>query len=141
MTVDAGRGAPSPDAAADAYLGALSYNNDEGLLPLLDNDHQKQLLAQWRAYRDAMQHTKPPPFRLDYGSLAVGPVAHGQAEVGVDVAATWWSADTNGRLGGYRSHDYPWLITTAEDDGWRVSAVAAPAWCGGYVRKDACAAG
>jgi hypothetical protein len=99
MTLDAGRGAPGPDAAADTYLTALSYGDDEGLLPLLDDDHQDDLLKQWRTYRDAMQHTDPPPARLDYGALTVGPIV----------------------------------------DGWRVSAVEVPAWCGGYVRAEACA--
>jgi len=138
MTIDAGRGASSPAAAADVYLGALGYNNDEGLLPLLDDHRQDQLLAQWRAYRDAMQHTSPPPARLDYGPLTVGPTAHGQAEVTAEVTATWWTTD-NGRVGGYRSQAQPRRITTREDDGWRVSAVVSPAWCGGYVREDACA--
>src|SRR5262245_43334191 len=30
QTVEAGRGAPSPDAAADSYLMALSYNEQDG---------------------------------------------------------------------------------------------------------------
>jgi hypothetical protein len=46
VTLEAGRGAPTPDAAADTYLAALSYGNDEGLLSLPDDDHQGDLL-QW----------------------------------------------------------------------------------------------
>ena len=44
-TIEASRGAPSPDAAADSYLMALGYNNEDGLLPILDNDHQAELLG------------------------------------------------------------------------------------------------
>jgi hypothetical protein len=137
-TVKAGRGAPTPDAAADSYLMALSSNNQDGLLPLLDDEHQAVLLAQWRAYRQAMDGTDPKPFRLDYARLSVAPAAAGRAEVRVDVTATWWAADSSGRVNGYTSDAYTWVIATGEDDGWRVMAVQAPAWCGGYVRADAC---
>src|SRR5690349_16022067 len=53
LTADASRGAPSPDAAADSYLMALGYGQEEGLVAILDNRHQDQLLAQWHAYRQA----------------------------------------------------------------------------------------
>ena len=75
QTLEASRGAPSPDVAADTYLMALSYNNDDGLIVVLDNDNQDELLRQWHAYRDAMSSTDPPPFRLDYGSLSIHPAA------------------------------------------------------------------
>jgi hypothetical protein len=94
------------------------------------------LLAQWHAYRDAMRHTDPPPSGLDYGALTVGPVVDGRADVTAEVAVTWWNTS-----GGYRSYTYVWRITTREDSGWRVSAVAAPAWCGGYIRADSCGNG
>ena len=35
MTVQAGKGAPTPDAAANEYLMALGYGQEDGLLPLL----------------------------------------------------------------------------------------------------------
>jgi len=136
LTLEASKGAPSPDAAADSYLMALGYNNEDGLLAILDNDHQDGLLAQWRAYRKAMDGTTPPPSRLDYGSLTVGPVANGRAEVSTDVSATWWPSDGTGS--GYRSDAYPWRFQTREENGWQVVAVQAPTWCGGYVRPDAC---
>jgi hypothetical protein len=43
QTIEASRGAPSPDAAADEYLMALSYDNEDGLLPILANDRQEAL--------------------------------------------------------------------------------------------------
>ena len=73
QTIEASRGAPSPDAAANEYLMSLSYNDEEGPVNVLDNDHQDELLDQWRRYRDAMRATDPPPAQLDYGALTVGP--------------------------------------------------------------------
>jgi hypothetical protein len=135
-TIEASKGAPSPDAAADDYLMALSYNSEDGLLPILDNDHQGKLLAGWRAYRKTMDGTTPRPSRLDFEGLTVGPVVDGKAEVTTEVAATWWPSDGNA---GYRSSKYTWRFQTREDNGWQVVAVDSPAWCGGYVRTDACA--
>ena len=73
QTIEASRGAPSPDAAANEYLMSLSYNDEEGPVNVLDDDHQDELLDQWRRYRDAMRATDPPPAQLDYGALTVGP--------------------------------------------------------------------
>lgn len=137
-TVAAGRGEASPDAAANSYLMALGYGQEEGLLPLLDDEHQDQLLKQWKAYRAEMTGTDPPPARLDFGALTVGPIRDGRAEVTADVSATWWSTDANGRVSMYDSSAYTWRIETREDDGWRVSVVHAPAWCGGYVLASHC---
>jgi hypothetical protein len=86
-----------------------------------------------------MKATNPPPFRLDYGSLTVGPIVNGHAEVTTDVSATWWG--TGGSTGRYKSDAYTWRFQTHEDNGWQVSVVDAPIWCGGYVRADACSAG
>lgn len=135
-TVEASRGASSPDAAADEYLMALSYGTEEGLLPILDDRHQNDLLAGWRSYRKSMKDTVPTPSRLDYGALTVGPVAGHEAEVSTEVSATWWGTD--GRALAYSSEERVWRFRTHEDNGWHVQAVKAPAWCGGYVRADAC---
>lgn len=110
---------------------------EEGLLPLLDDDRQEQLLAQWRGYRHAMEHTRPPPAKLDYGALTVTPDGDGRARVSTDVAAVWWA--TGGRAGSYSSREHTWRFEVREDGGWRVAAVKAPAWYGGYVRAEACA--
>jgi hypothetical protein len=136
VTVEASRGAPTPDAAADEYLMALSYGNEDGLLPILDNGHQDALLAGWRAYRKAMDSTTPKPSRLDYAGLTVGPVVGGKVEVTTEVAATWWAG--NGHAG-YSSDEHMWRFQIREDDGWQVVAVDSPVWSGGYVRPDACA--
>lgn len=135
VTIEASRGAPSPDAAADDYLMALSYSNQDGLLPVLDKSRQDALLAGWRAYRKAMDTTRPPPSRLDYAGLTVGPIVNGTAEVTTQVAATWWGA---GGQGGYSSDEHTWRFQTRQDNGWQVVVVEAPTWCGGYVRLDAC---
>ncbi|MBB4747159.1 hypothetical protein [Actinoplanes lobatus] len=137
VTVEAGKGAPSPEAAADEYLIRLSYNDPDGLLPLLDDGGQERLLSQWRTYQDAMRSTDPPPTRLDIKSLRSGPVVDGRAEVRAEVQAVWWGADDNGRLGGYSSSPRTWVIKTRNDDGWRVAGIDAPPWCGtgGYVPR------
>jgi hypothetical protein len=131
-TIEASRGAATPDAAANEYLLALSYDNEDGLLAVLDNDNQDELLTAWHAYRATMSGTTPPPSSLDFGPLAVGPVADGRAEVSAEVRATWW-----GDLA-YQSESHTWRFTTRQDNGWQIEKVEPPAWCGGYVRADAC---
>jgi hypothetical protein len=140
-TESAGKGAPAPDAAADDYLMALGYGQEEGLLPLLDDEHQDELLSQWRDYRAAMQGTDPPPARFDFAGLKVGPIEHGRAEVTTDVRAAWWITEDNGRISMYDSEAFTWRIETREDDGWRVTKVEAPVWCGGYVLASKCRTG
>lgn len=136
-TAAAGRGAATPTAAADEYLMALGYGQEEGLLPLLDDEDQDELLKQWRTYRAQMEGTDPPPARLDFDALEVGPIKDGRAEVSTDVSATWWNTEGE-RTSFYRSQQHRWVIETHDDGGWRVSAVHAPAWCGGYVLAAKC---
>jgi hypothetical protein len=136
LTIEASKGEKTPDAAVNVYLLALGYNNEDGLLPVLDNRSQDSLLSQWRAYRDAMQGTDPKPSRLDFGSLDVTSIRAGRAEVTTGIAATWWGTD--GRAESYRSQEHAWVFETREDNGWQVSAVRAYPWCGGYVRVDVC---
>jgi hypothetical protein len=136
-TIEAGRGAKSPDAAANEYLLALGYDQQEGLLPLLDHDRQRELLGQWRDYRAEMDSTDPRPSSLDYAGLTVSPTAAAHAQVRVRVAATWWPTE-GGLAGGYSSQEFEWRFETRDSDGWRVTAVTAPAWCGGYVLASKC---
>lgn len=131
-TIEASKGAPSPDAAANEYLLALGYDNEDGLLPVLDNDRQGELLTAWRAYRAAMSDTTPPPAKLDFGALTVGPIVEGRAKVSADVSATWWGENA------YSSEAHTWRFTTRRDNGWQIEEVEPFAWCGGYVRSDTC---
>jgi hypothetical protein len=107
---------------------ALSYGNEDGLLPILDNRHQDALWAGWRAYRKAMDDTTPRPSRLDYAGLTVGPVVGGEAEVTTEVAATWWAGNGNA---GYSSDEHMRRFQTQGDNGWQVVAVDPPVWCSG----------
>jgi hypothetical protein len=105
-------------------------------LPILDNRRQKQLLAQWKAYRAAMDSTDPPPSKLDFGALSVASPVGGEVEATAQVSATWWGVD--GRALSYESQARTWRIDTREEHGWQVSRVEAPAWCGGYVLASKC---
>lgn len=134
-TVAASRGGTSPDVAANTYLMALSDGDEAGLLPMLDDEHQDELATGWHAYLATMQHTDPPPSRLDFGALTVSTAVSGRATVTVDVAATWWGS---GMAGGYRSQALPWRFETRDDGGWRITAVTPPVWCGGYVLASKC---
>lgn len=134
-TIDAGKGQPSPTAAANAYLLAMSYGQTEGLPPLLADDHQDQLMRQWQAYRQSMADAPSgAPDRFEIESLTEGPARADQVPVTAQVAVTWWP-DGGGALS-MRSSLHTWTITTRKDgDGWRVVRVDAPPWCGpgGYV--------
>jgi hypothetical protein len=117
---------------------ALSYGDEDGLVAVLDNDRQDELLKRWRTCRKTMEATSPPPFRLDFGSLVVGTIARGRAAVTTDVSAVWSSTDQSGRLGGYRRSEQTWRFQTHNDSGWQVEHVEAPAWCTGYVVQQSC---
>ena len=66
QTITASKGAPSPAAAVHTYLMALSYDNDAGLLPVLDDDQGDRLTAQRRAYRAEMHKGDAAPSKLDF---------------------------------------------------------------------------
>ncbi|MFC3386908.1 hypothetical protein ACFOHP_33875, partial [Couchioplanes caeruleus subsp. azureus] len=136
LTAEASRGAVSPDVAASQYLQALSYGEEEGLITVLDDEREDELLTDWRVYREAM--TRSEASRLSFGTLTVGSVQGGRAAVTVDVTAVWWSS-SGGALS-RRSTPLTWRFETRDDDGkWQVVSVEAPAWCGGYVAR--CAGG
>lgn len=136
QTVEAGKGAPDPAAAADSYLLALGYDNQDGLLPLLDKAHRQDLLRQWRDFRAAMDRTTPRPSRLDYGPLTSSLDGRGLVHVTAAVSVTWWGTD-GGSSGGFRSQQHDWSFQTRDDNGWRIVSVDQPAWCGtgGYVSQ------
>ncbi|MFI5893786.1 hypothetical protein ACIA5D_27165 [Actinoplanes sp. NPDC051513] len=46
----------------------------------------------------------------------------------------------DGRAMPYKSRARTWRITTREDNGWQVTWVEAPTWCGGYVLAAKCRA-
>ncbi|WP_189208195.1 hypothetical protein, partial [Couchioplanes azureus] len=134
VTAEASRGAVSPDVAASQYLQALSYGAEEGLINVLDDEREDELVAGWRAYRDAMKSSDA--VRLSFGTLTVRELEEGRVEVAVDVQAVWWGS--GGSALSYQSTVHPWRFETRDDDGWQIVAVEAPAWCGVYVRADAC---
>ncbi len=136
-TVAAGQGQPSPEAAANVYLTALSTGNEDGLLPVLVDDRSEELLGQWRAYRTEMKRTDPAPSKLEFSFDGVSRTSEGRAVIAVELYPVWWSH--GGRAGtSLNGSRHQWQVTVREDDGWRVESVVPHAWCGGYVRADAC---
>ncbi|GGQ67168.1 hypothetical protein GCM10010166_41260 [Couchioplanes caeruleus subsp. azureus] len=132
LTAEASQGATAPDIAASQYLQALSYGEEEGLITVLDDEREDELLTGWREYRDAM--TRSEASRLSFGTLTVGPIQGGQAAVTVDVTAVWWSS--GGGALSHQSDAKTWRFETHDEDGkWQVASVEAPAWCGGYVAR------
>ncbi|GGQ77516.1 hypothetical protein GCM10010166_54330 [Couchioplanes caeruleus subsp. azureus] len=132
LTAEASQGAVSPDVAASQYLQALSYGEDEGLITVLDDEREEELLTSWRAYRNAM--TRSEASRLSFGTLTVEPIQEGRAAVTVDVTAVWWSS-SGGALS-HQSEPLTWRFETRDtDDKWQVANVEAPAWCGRYVAR------
>ncbi|WP_245673933.1 hypothetical protein [Actinoplanes rectilineatus] len=124
-------------AAADEYLMRLSYGQEEGISPLLDDEQKEELLIQWREYRTDMEATTSAPL-LSFSEFHSERTSDARFRVRVDVQATWRSTDTAGRVSGFSSDARPWLFEVGENEGWRVIRVDAPEWCGGYVRSDAC---
>lgn len=135
-TIRAGAGQPSPDAAAEVYLSALSTGDEAGLLPVLDDRHSAELLAQWRAYRADMQTTDPPPAKLEYTYTDVRRISADRALVVALVHAVWSPSGAGSTY--FNGGSYEWRITTRDDGGWRVTSVVPYRWCGGHVRADAC---
>jgi hypothetical protein len=134
QTIEAGKGAPNAQAAVNIYLLALSYNNDDGLLPIVGNS--RGLMKQWTTYRAEMSRGNYAPSKLDFSFGATSQNGD-HAQIDADVYAIWWNT-TNGHLGGYQGPAHTWHFTAHEDSGWRIESVGPGSWCGGYVRSDLC---
>ncbi|MEV6598884.1 hypothetical protein AB0M36_18790 [Actinoplanes sp. NPDC051346] len=132
LTAEASQGATAPDVAASQYLQALSYGEEAGLITVLDDEREDELLTGWRGYRNAM--TRSEASRLSFGTLTVEPIRGGRAAVTVDVTAVWWTS--GGSALSYQSDAKTWRFEARDEDGkWQVARVEAPSWCGGYVAR------
>ncbi|MFI5493898.1 hypothetical protein [Actinoplanes sp. NPDC051859] len=81
-TPRASQGAAAPGMAASQYLMALTRGTEEeGLTDVLDDEHEDELLAGWRAYRDAMKHTEE--IQLSLGTWTVGPIEDRKSTVSI----------------------------------------------------------
>lgn len=134
-TIQASRGAPSPDAAVNTYLMALGYDNDAGLLPVLD-DQGGALMAQWNAYRADMRRGAAAPSKLEIASISATRTDGRRAVVEAEVYPVWW-AKTGGATS-VHGETHPWRFTTRENNGWQIDSVTPYPWCGGYVPADTC---
>jgi hypothetical protein len=120
-TAKASRGAASPAAAANIYLEALSYDNDAGLLPVLDDDQGDELPKQWRAYRAEMRRGGTKPSKLGIVVVGIRETGRNRAVVTTEVYPVWWSTD--GRATSLHGERKPWLFTVREAKGWQIEQV------------------
>jgi hypothetical protein len=135
-TVKASRGAASPVAAVDIYLGALSYGNDDGLLPVLDDSRGDMLVTQWDDYRAQMRRGGSAPSKLEYSFDGRPDTDADQAVVQAEVHPVWFG--TNGHALSSAGAAHAWRFVTREDNGWQIESVTPYPWCGGYIQADAC---
>ncbi|MET8148046.1 hypothetical protein ACIBSW_14035 [Actinoplanes sp. NPDC049668] len=136
MTVEAGKGAATPSAAADEYLLALSYDSEDGLLAVLDDDQGDDLIAQWRAYRGEMRRGDTRPSKLEVSINSTSYTDEQHAVVEVSVQPIWW--DKNGGGMSYAGDQQTWTFHARRDSGWQIERVNPYPWCGGHVNAPAC---
>ncbi|MEU4216194.1 hypothetical protein [Actinoplanes sp. NPDC026623] len=136
MTLEASKGAPTPAAAADEYLLALSYDSEGGLPAVLDDDQGDDLIAQWRAYRAEMRRGDTQPSKLEIAINSTNQTDEQRAVVDVGVQPIWW--DEGGSGMSYAGDRQTWTFHARRDNGWQIEKVDPYPWCGGYVNAHAC---
>ncbi|MFG3576763.1 hypothetical protein [Micromonospora chersina] len=136
-TLDAGKGEPSPVAAANAYLLAVFSGSDDelGLRRCLCSGQEAELMAEAREWR--------------------AKVAAANSEIKVE-SSHWETLDANGtvsatiafrsthvdqftgRVTFIRGSEHEWRFQTTQergiDGGWKVCRVNAPPLCGAHLR-------
>jgi hypothetical protein len=136
VTQQASKGAANPEAAVNIYLLALGYQDDAGLLPVLDNDQGDELMKQWRGYIAEMHRGNTQPAKLEFTFTGSRPVGRGHVEIEASVWPVWWGG--NGRTINSAGERHIWRFSTHDDRGWQIDTVTPYAWCGGYVTTEAC---
>jgi hypothetical protein len=133
--VEAERGEAAPEAAANVWVLQASAGEEIGLSRVLSRRRRDELLAQWRAMRADMSRGRPPSKMATTGLPEITHQGDNRAVVVWQVQGIWW----NGPLS-MASAAHPWRFEVhRERGGWRIWSVDLPAWCGVYVRANACA--
>ena len=136
-TLAAAQGQPSPSAAVNVFMLAVSNGEEIGLRSALAEEHRDELVDRWRRIRADVARTDPPPSKVETAAINVDAHSDEVAHVVADVQAIWWPRDGSGLS--MHGDARPWRFETRRDrGGWRVWSIDAPPWCGGHVRADAC---
>ncbi|RUL90963.1 hypothetical protein [Verrucosispora sp. FIM060022] len=136
-THQADQGQPTPAAAANVFMLAVSSGEELGLRAVLAPERRDQLVEEWRSIRDDISRTYPNVSKVSTRALVVEDQADDRAQVVTEVYPVWWSVDAGGLM--MHGSPHPWRFETRRDDGgWRVWSVDPHPWCGGHVRVSAC---
>ncbi|TDB74272.1 hypothetical protein E1165_14965 [Micromonospora sp. KC723] len=136
-THQADQGQPSPDAAANVFMLAVSSGEELGLRSALAPQHRDELVNEWREIRQDISRTEPAVSKVTAAAFVIEHQDDDRAQVVTEVRAVWWPTDGGGLM--MHGSPYPWRFETRRDDGgWRVWSVDPHPWCGGHVRASAC---
>lgn len=136
QTYQAGEGEADPEAAVTVYVLKLAAGEELGVSRVLAGDRRDELLEQWRDYRDEMERGDPPS-KFEITEQATERQGDDRAAVTVHIGPVWFYTD--GSTLALHGTAYPWQFEVRrERRGWRLWSVEAPAWCGVYLRADAC---
>ncbi|MFI7022790.1 hypothetical protein ACIBMZ_08750 [Micromonospora sp. NPDC049900] len=136
-TRQAEQGQPTPAAAANVFMLAVSSGQELGLRAVLAPERRDELVAEWRSIRRDISRTAPNVSKVSTRSFVVEDQADDRAMVVTEVYPVWRSVEVGGLMVHGSSH--PWRFEARRDGGgWRVWSVAPYAWCGGHVRASAC---
>ncbi|MEU7776236.1 hypothetical protein AB0C44_33400 [Micromonospora taraxaci] len=134
-TAEADKGQPTPDAAANVFMLAMSSGEELGLRAALAPQRRDELLDEWRSVRRDITRTDPLPSKVNAGVFVVEDQGDDRAQVVTPVHAVWWQ-DGGISMAGAK---HPWQFEVRHDrGGWRVWSVDPYPWCGGHVRVEAC---
>ncbi|MDI5937933.1 MULTISPECIES: hypothetical protein [unclassified Micromonospora] len=132
-TVEADRGQPTPDAAANVFMLAVSSGEELGLRAALAPSRRDELVDEWRRIRGDITRTSPQPSKVSAGVFVVDDQGDDRAQVVTEVQAVWWGTVS------MAGTPHAWRFETRRDGGgWRVWSVDPHPWCGGHVRAEAC---
>ncbi|WP_155246002.1 hypothetical protein [Salinispora arenicola] len=130
-TVEAGSGADTPDAASTSWLYSLRYADEASSGRYVDSDAAGEVWRRWTADLADAGAT------LSVGSAPDGPAVTVDVDGDTATVTEWWKVQVPGDGVSYATGSRPWRIETVRrGDGWWITAVHPPPWCGegGYVR-------
>ncbi|MEV4716656.1 hypothetical protein AB0J94_05595 [Micromonospora noduli] len=136
-TYQAGKGEPTPVAAVDVFMLAMSSGDELGIGGALAPQRYDELLDEWRSIRRDIERTEPAVSKVAAEDFEVDNQDDDRAQVVTQVHGVWFPTDGSGLF--IHGTPHPWRFQVRRDaGGWRVWSVDAYPWCGGHVRADAC---